>query len=373
MDLLFTIPDFWPHVRRGAERLVHDLGVEMIRRGHHVTVVTRTPGPRAARATMDGIDVRYRPAHAAAFARMGLNPMESFALPAAAAGVRARADVLAAHYPSDGLGLYLAAKIRRRPVAINIMGWPDRRWIEFKHPRTHRMMIRALEACPVTVLGEGAARQMRSEFGIDPHVLRCGTFTSAWHRPRPPQERRTIVCSAAVDDERKRVGLLVRAFVDVGRDEPDLDLLLVGPGDASAHLADAHRIDPGVAARISHLPGTQPAELPDILARCTVGALTSVREAFGLVVIEYLASGMPAVGCDDAGVTEILTPDTGALFRPDDVAGCADALRRALELAGDPATVDRARARADEFDWSKAADAHEAFYRRLAAGTDGAR
>ena len=368
MDLLFTIPDFWPHVRRGAERLVHDIGVEMIRRGHRVTIVTRAPaGAPSSRARMDGLDVHYRPPHPGAVKRAGLDPMEGFAFQAALAPLRRRADVYASHYPTDAAGLYAGARLVRRPVAINILGWPDRAWMESRFRRSFSWILRALRNAPVTVLSEGAARQMRSEFGIDAQVLHCGTFTAQWELARAPQERRTIVCSAAVDDPRKRIGVLVRAFCMVAADEPDLDLLLVGPGDGSAHLADARAIDPSAAERITLRPDTRPEELPQILSRCTVGALTSVREAFGLVVVEYLASGMPAVGCDDAGVTEIITPDTGALFPTDDVEGCADAIRRALKLAEDPGAVERCRARARRFDWSTAGDAHEAFYREVAS------
>jgi len=367
MDLLFTIPDFWPHVRRGSERLVHDLGAELVRRGHRVTVVTRTPSRRPERATMDGMTVRYERDRSAAAKRFGLHPLDGFALTAGLAGIRHRPDVYGAYYLSDAYALHVIGRLQRRPVAVHIMGWPDRAWIERTHPRTFRRIIHAIERNPVTVLSHGAARRAKEEFGVEAEVLVCGTFTETWNRPRPPQERRTIVCSAAVDDPRKRVGLLARAFVQVGREQPDVDLLLVGPGDATAVINEARGADPAVAARVTHRPETRTEELPDILSRCTVGALTSIREAFGLVVVEYLAAGMPAVATDDAGAAEIPTPETGVLFAADDVDACADALRRALTLAEDPKTVDRCRARAAEFDWSRAADAHEAFYARLAA------
>ena len=366
MHLLFTIPDFWPHVRRGAERLVHDVGVEMIKRGHRVTVVTRTPAGPASRATIDGLDVIYRRSRDALARRAGLDPMEGFGFQAALVPLVRRADVYASHYPTDAAGLYAGGRITRRPVAVNILGWPDRAWMESRFHRSIGWITRALRNAPVTVLSDGAARQMRDEFGIDARVLHPGTFTAQWELPRQKQDRRTIVCSAAVDDPRKRIGVLVRAFCQVAASEPDLELLLVGPGDGAAHVADARAIDASIAERITLRPQTRPDELPQILSRCTVGALTSVREAFGLVVVEYLASGMPAVGCDDAGATEIITPETGALFPTDDVEGCADAIRRALKLAGDPGSVERCRERARRFDWSRAGDAHEAFYKEVA-------
>jgi len=359
--MLFTLPNFWPYVRRGSERLVHDLASEMTRRGHRVTVLTRGPGARIRKATMDGFDVIYVPTATRLFSKLRIDPVDGFALPAFVGGLLKSADVTCAFYPVDGVGLSLAARVRRRPFVISVHGWPELSFIQRRHPRMQRALAAGMrKAARVTVLSHGAALRMREEFGVGADVLYPGTFTATWMLPRPPTSRRTVVCSAAVDDPRKRVDLLVRAFLDVAKDTPDLDLLLVGPGDPSSALALVRELAPDVAPRVTHR-FVESAELPEVFAGCTVGALTSERETFGLVVLEYLASGMPAVGSDDAGVPEILTPGTGALFSGD-VAGCADALRRALALAADPSSVEACRARAADFDWSRKGDAHEELF-----------
>ena len=375
MRMLFTLPNFWPYVRRGSERLVHDLAQEMGARGHRVTVVTRGHGARVRRVPMDGFEVVYCPTATRLFERLHVDPLEGFMAPAFVAGLLTKADVACAFYPVDAIGLSLAARFRRRPFIVSVQGWPDLAFIEQRHPRLKRPLFRAFrEAARVTVLSKGAVRRMWGEFGVESVALYPGTFTAAWLRPREESERRTIVCSAAVDDERKRVDLLVRAFVDVAKDIPDLDLLLVGPGDATAVLERARALDPEIAPRITHR-FVESSQLPSIFARCTIGALTSVDETFGLVVLVYLAAGMPAVGSDDAGIPEIITPGTGELFRADDAADCAAAIRRALALAEDPASVERCRSRATEFEWSRMGDAYEALFldvvgrRRAAAPT----
>src|SRR5919109_2048764 len=43
--LALVHPVFWPEVRRGSERVLHDIGRGMAERGHEVTLLTSHPGP----------------------------------------------------------------------------------------------------------------------------------------------------------------------------------------------------------------------------------------------------------------------------------------------------------------------------------------
>src|SRR5688500_12145440 len=135
MRLLFTIPSFWPQVRRGSERIVHDLSAALAHRGHAVTVVTRAAG-RPKRLAIDGVTVEYWPAPRRGLHRLGLDELEGFVLPAVAGGVVHRADVAHAFHPVDGLGLDLSSRVRRHPFLVSIQGWPDRDWLQRTYPRT---------------------------------------------------------------------------------------------------------------------------------------------------------------------------------------------------------------------------------------------
>jgi glycosyltransferase involved in cell wall biosynthesis len=71
-------------------------------------------------------------------------------------------------------------------------------------------------------------------------------------------------------------------------------------------------------------------------------------EPFGLVFIEALYAGRPAVTCAFGGAAEIVNENCGALIEPGDVAGLADVLTRwiddsALRLALGAAAPERAR------------------------------
>jgi phosphatidyl-myo-inositol alpha-mannosyltransferase len=365
--LLFTIPDFWPHVRRGSERLVNDLAREMARRGHEVTVVTRDPAGRGEVVREGRVTVRYQPApNGGLVRRLGWDDLEAFSLTAFLAGLRESADVMHAFYFTDAYGLSLAAPITRRPLVISFHGPPGRAYWERVAPRSHAWLTRAMaRARAVAVISEDSARRMLSEYGFPARLLVPGTELSQFHVERQRPERRTVVCAAAVDVARKRIDLLLDAFAEVAEAEDDLGLLLVGHGDPASLWEHAAHFPVQVRERIEHRPVASE-ELPEIYASCTAGALTSESEAFGLVVLEYLAAGMPALGTDDGGIPEIVSADTGRLFPAGNVTACADQLREVLSLATDPATEARCRARAATFDWSVRGDAYEDLYRELA-------
>src|SRR5262245_17954592 len=58
MKIAFPYPSYWPYVRRGAERCIHDFAGFLAGRGHEVEIITSTPGHR--RTTYDGdVKVTY--------------------------------------------------------------------------------------------------------------------------------------------------------------------------------------------------------------------------------------------------------------------------------------------------------------------------
>jgi glycosyltransferase involved in cell wall biosynthesis len=111
-------------------------------------------------------------------------------------------------------------------------------------------------------------------------------------------------------------------------------------------------------------------------SRSQVFAFPSLREFGGGVVLEALASGLPAIIVDYGGPAELVTPECGVLLPLRPRAELVESLRQAMEaLAGDP---DRCRALGvaacrhvrEEFVWSTKAARIVDFYRQiLAAGS----
>jgi glycosyltransferase involved in cell wall biosynthesis len=87
------------------------------------------------------------------------------------------------------------------------------------------------------------------------------------------------------------------------------------------------------------------AQLDETYAEADLLVLASRAEAYGMVVTEALARGIPVVATEVGGVREALGPAAGVLVPPGDVAALGAALRRWLEDPGHRAAL-RAAARA---------------------------
>lgn len=121
----------------------------------------------------------------------------------------------------------------------------------------------------------------------------------------------------------------IRPLMDA---RPNLHMVFVGSGSPTFENTQAYIKDLGLQDRI-HLMGTR-RDVPNLLAGCDLFALATEQEASGTVFVEAAAAGLPVVGTDVGGVSEMMRDGvTGILVPLDD----QPALRHALErLIDDP-------------------------------------
>jgi glycosyltransferase involved in cell wall biosynthesis len=86
----------------------------------------------------------------------------------------------------------------------------------------------------------------------------------------------------------------------------------------------------GASQAVSWLGGRE--DVPDLVAAADVALHASTfPEPFGLVLVEAMALGKPLIAARRGGPIEVVTPETGILFDPDDPSELVDALERLLE------------------------------------------
>jgi glycosyltransferase-like protein len=232
--------------------------------------------------------------------------------------------------------------------------------------------------------------RVRDEFGVEADLVVNGVDARRFRPARDPAERdaarraagledRLVVLTVGGVEPRKGSLTLLRAFAAAREAMPERRPVLVVAGGATLFdyrdevgRFDALREELQLNGDVRVLGPVQDSELEELYRAADVFALPSVKEGFGLVVLEALAAGLPAVVSDLDVFRCFLDDGDSALMAPvgDDVA-LGDALVR---VARDEALAARLRARghavAESHGWDRAATAHEAAYARfLDAGT----
>jgi glycosyltransferase involved in cell wall biosynthesis len=112
--------------------------------------------------------------------------------------------------------------------------------------------------------------------------------------------------------------------------------------------------------------GTLAQELmPALYRAATTLVFPSIKEGFGLVVLEAMASGVPVVTSRIAPFTEYLADDDVVWCDPFDTASIATAMAASLDPTRRPDCRARGFEIAARHDWISTAQAHLSSYQRL--------
>lgn len=158
----------------------------------------------------------------------------------------------------------------------------------------------------------------------------------------------------------KRVELLLRALAALVPRFPELDLVVVGRG-AEAEALARQAAELGVAERVRFTGFVSDAERDAALAQARVCVCPSVKEGWGITVIEANALGLPVVATDAPGLRDAVRHGETGLLVPDGPpdtfsAGLADAVGRLLADEPQLARLSAgARRWARRFDWDVSA------------------
>lgn len=242
-----------------------------------------------------------------------------------------------------------------------------------------------LEPDHILVVSDYWRRALRDDYGVDATVVHNGVDASRFRvvdtalaaklRSSVGATNRPLILSVGGIEPRKGSDTLVRAISGLKQaDHPGPVLAVVGGQSFQDHRAYREQVLamlPELGLELGRdvvLVGTVPDDdLPGWYAAADVLAFPSVKEGFGLAVLEALSAGLPVVASDLPVFGEYLQDGRDALLVP---VGDAAALREALSSALHDAEL-RERLRtggfsvARRFTWSASATQHQNLYNAL--------
>ncbi|MFV8049601.1 glycosyltransferase family 4 protein [Mycobacterium sp. 48b] len=181
----------------------------------------------------------------------------------------------------------------------------------------------------------------------------------------PPDGRRVVLCVRRLE-HRMGIHRLIEAWPAVVAAHPDARLVIVGTGTAESELR-RQAAAAGLDHSVQFLGCIDDSALTRwySLAELTV-VPTITLEGFGLIALESLAAGRPAVVTDCGGLPDAVQGLDPSLIVPKDNSE-ALAARLVSALDGALPSPSSCRSHAESFSWTAAAQRHLSLYSELVA------
>jgi len=288
--------------------------------------------------------------------------------------------------------LYAAVPIllgiaRRRTLVVHFQGpWADEAVHAGSTSRAARVARRAVErfvyrrADVLVVLSQAFADILAEQYGVERrriHVLPGGVHVDQF----VPVERAVARAGLGIDADafvvavvrrlipRTGVDTLVDAAAEMGADDGApasrrVEVLVVGSGPESSSL---ERRAAKLGARVRFLGSLTDDDVVAVYGAADVAAVPSrAFEGFGLVVLEALSCGVPALVADVGGLPEVVGPLDPDLVLPRE-APAAWAARIAEYASGTRSlpSAEACRTYASTRSWDAIGAAHRALYEEL--------
>jgi phosphatidylinositol alpha-mannosyltransferase len=351
MRVGLVCPYSWD-VPGGVQEHIRDLAEALIELGHHVSVIS----PADDDASLPGYVVPAGRAVAVPYngsvARLSFGPLS-------ANRVRrwlkeGNFDVLHVHEPYAPSLSLIALWVFDGPIVATVHGATTRsRALHAAEP----VLRSALEKVSGRIaVSEAARTTLVHHLGGDAVLIPNGVTVSRYEKaesmPGWPGEGGAIGFLGRMDEPRKGLAVLLRAFELIGAERPGLRLLIAGPGDAEEVIAKVPaslRDRVVLLGQVSEPVKVQVYHSVDVFCAPNTGG-----ESFGIVLAEAMAAGAPIVASDIDAFRRVLRDGrAGELFTNGDSGDLAAAIGRLLDDPRRRASLSAAASvAARDYNWS---------------------
>lgn len=292
---------FYPPEWGGMESVTQDLAIGTLQAGHNVTVIAFTNQGPARTELRDGVLIIRAPSKT-----LASQPLSMRWTRQASAAVR-KADVIHVHLPNMLAASVLPFVPARAKLVLHwhsdVVG---KKLLSLATRPLEIAMARRADAIIATSQPYADASDILQKFASKVHVIPLGIHDPVTvPMPELPDELRDFIAGRRVLLSVGRMvpykgfGVLIDAMKNV---QTDCCSIIVGGGELTENL-QAQIIENGLETRVK-LAGKVPlATLNALFANANIFVMPSIMrsEAFGVVLLEAMAHGLPVIATDIPG------------------------------------------------------------------------
>jgi len=255
-------------------------------------------------------------------------------------------DIIHSHVAlPDGYCGMLVAKEYKKPLIITIHGQDFQHTI-FRNKKCKDSIEKTINSSKKTVVvssklkktGENLLKINKEKIAVVPNGINPEDIFIGKSILLKKYKERKIILSVSHLKKSKGIELNLKAINELKSKYKNLFYIIIGSGEKRKEL-EIFSKELDIQENVEFIGETPHKKVMEHMSICDIFSLPSYREGFGLVYLEAMANGKPAIACQGEGIDGIIKDrETGILVKPKDV----DSLVKAMDyLLGNP---DEARA-----------------------------
>ena len=225
-------------------------------------------------------------------------------------------------------------------------------------------------------------RQLQKQYRVNAPVITNGINTQRFSRQTNGLETELkqrlgitgnpVYLSIGGIEPRKNSLILLEAFIKILKIHPQAQLVIAGGETLFDYepyrqqfftIAKQYNIAIGKSLI---LPGVLPDKDMPVLYRCADAfVFPSVKEGWGLVLLEAIASGLPVITSNIAPFTEFLSREQALLIEPNSSEAIAQAMLDILDKKLTKKLINNSSSIPSQYSWQKSANSHLNLYWQL--------
>jgi len=327
MNILHIYKDYFP-VLGGIENHIKVLAEAQTAAGHRVVVLVCNPGPRIHVEELNGVKV-IKAGRLVTVASMPI----SLSQPIALARLRPAIAHIHSPYPLGEVANWLLGRARATVITHHSDVVRQRGWLRFYGPLLRRVLRaadRIIATSPRYIETSPWLRPVREKCVVVPLGVDPARFNQPTNQPTNQQTNQPALLFAGRLRYYKGLDTLLRALPVL----PGARLTVVGDGpmrEEWERLTDTL----GLGDRVTFTGEVPDDDLPGYyhIADIFVLPANARAEAFGTVLLEAMASGLPCITTEVGTGTSWVVQDgvTGLVVPPRDPQALAEAIRSLLD------------------------------------------